>query len=196
LFRSIQGWRGAKKRSPRGGESLSRLVGPKKSLKTNISLDLAFSLATGGRFLGYFNVPERRRMAVMSGESGTATIKETAQRVCYAAGQLLEHTDIIFSDNLPRFGDVRNLDAFQRFLQRDAIEVAIIAPAYLRSSSASGCSSTAAKPTSPDPACNACGSRPADRPGRTGRDGRPGTDRHLCGHQGQEPEARWGQAGQ
>jgi len=107
------------------------LVGPKKSLKTNISIDLAVSLATGGRFLGYFNVPRSRRVALMSGESGMATIQETAHRVCGAAGVWLQDTDIIFSDTLPRFGDVLNLQAFRKFLERDAIEVVVIDPAYL-----------------------------------------------------------------
>lgn len=107
------------------------LVGPKKSLKTNISLDLAVSLATGGRFLGYFNVPERRRIAVMSGESGMATIQETAQRVCRAASVKLSDTNVIFSDTLPRFGEPGNMQAFRRFLERDGIEVVIVDPAYL-----------------------------------------------------------------
>ena len=94
------------------------LVGPKKSLKTNISLDLAVSLATGGRLLGYFNVPEPRRIAVMSGESGMATIQETTHRVCDAANVRLADTDIIFSDTLPRIGDALNMQAFQRFFGR------------------------------------------------------------------------------
>lgn len=107
------------------------LVGPKKSLKTNISIDLAVSLATGGRFLGYFNVPQSRRVALMSGESGMATIQETAHRVCGAAGVWLQDTDIIFSDTLPRFGDVLNLQAFRKFLEYDGIEVVVVDPAYL-----------------------------------------------------------------
>jgi hypothetical protein len=60
-----------------------------------------------------------------------ATVQETAHRVCRAAGQMLEETGIIFSDTLPRFGDMLNLQAFQRFLERDSIEVVIIDPAYL-----------------------------------------------------------------
>ena len=62
------------------------LVAPKKSLKTNISVELAISLATGGRFLGYYRVAEPKRMAMFSGESGMATIQETALRVSKAAG--------------------------------------------------------------------------------------------------------------
>jgi hypothetical protein len=107
------------------------LVAPKKSLKTNISIDLAVSLATGGRFLGYYNVPEPKRMAMFSGESGMATIQETALRVCKAANVELASTGIIFCETLPRFGDPVNMEAFRRFLDADGIEVVIIDPVYL-----------------------------------------------------------------
>ncbi|MFN3297553.1 AAA family ATPase [Caldimonas sp.] len=107
------------------------LVGPKKSLKTSIGLDLAVSMATGGKFLGYFRVPEKRRMAVMSGESGLATIQETALRICLAAGVDLAATGLIFSDTLPHFGDAINMKAFRQFLKRDGIEVVLVDPAYL-----------------------------------------------------------------
>gem|GEM_PF-5365854 len=40
------------------------LVAPKKSLKTNSSVDLAVSLATGERFLGHYSVAEPKRMAM------------------------------------------------------------------------------------------------------------------------------------
>ena len=107
------------------------LVAPKKSLKTNISIDLAVSLATGGRFLGYYNVPEPKRMAMFSGESGMATIQETALRVCKAANVELASTGIIFCETVPRFGDPVNMEAFRRFLDADGIEVVIIDPVYL-----------------------------------------------------------------
>jgi RecA-family ATPase len=74
------------------------LVAPKKSLKTNIGVDLAISLATGGRFLGYFRVAEPKQMAMFSGESGMATIQESALRINRAAGVTLAETGIIFSD--------------------------------------------------------------------------------------------------
>ncbi len=90
--------------------------------------DLAVSLATGGRFLGYYNVPEPKRMAMFSGESGMATIQETALRVCKAANVELASTGIIFCETLPRFGDPVNMEAFRRFLDADGIEVVIIDP--------------------------------------------------------------------
>ncbi len=107
------------------------LVAPKKSLKTNISIDLAISLATGGKFLGYFRVAEPKRMAVFSGESGMATIQETALRISDAASVPLNETGIIFSDTVPSFGDSLNMEAFRRFLEADGIEVVIVDPVYL-----------------------------------------------------------------
>ena len=67
----------------------------------------AAELATAGRFLGSYNVPEPKRMAMFSGESGMATIQETALRVCKAANVELASTGIIFCKTLPRFGDSR-----------------------------------------------------------------------------------------
>ena len=55
--------------------------GPKKCLKTNLSIDLAISLGSGKSFLGKFPVGKPVPVAVMSGESGWAIIEETAEHV-------------------------------------------------------------------------------------------------------------------
>lgn len=57
------------------------VAAPKKSLKTNIMIDATLSLASGAKFLGEFYVPEPKRVALISGESGQATIQETARRI-------------------------------------------------------------------------------------------------------------------
>lgn len=108
------------------------IVGASKSLKTTIAADLAFSVATGGHFLGYFPVRQTARTAFMSGESGLPTLQETLRRIASSAGsELREATDLIVSDQLPQLGSIDHMTALRRFIEQDAIEFLIIDPLYL-----------------------------------------------------------------
>jgi len=66
------------------------VAGPQKTLKTSIMIDLALTLSAGGRFLNQFPVAKTAKVALMSGESGMATIQETAKRVAAAHDLSLE----------------------------------------------------------------------------------------------------------
>ena len=106
--------------------------GPKKSLKTSLALDLAISLGTGKPFLGKFEVSKRRRVAVMSGESAEATLRETAERICAAKGvDLRQDCDVLWSFMLPKFRDVQQRSALQDALRKNKIEVVIFDSLYL-----------------------------------------------------------------
>ncbi len=109
------------------------IAGPSKALKTNLSIDLAVSLASGRRFLGQFAVPKRARVAVVSGESGEHTLQETANRICKAKGlnlaNLNGHLDWCF--NLPTFSDLGTMTEFADTLASLNAEVVIIDPVYL-----------------------------------------------------------------
>lgn len=108
------------------------VAGGKKCLKTNILLDAAISLATATPMLGTLKVNRACRVMVMSGESGLSTIQETCRRQCRAKGrELKDIQSLIFSPDLPRFGDVRHLDAVEQFILGDEIEVLVVDPAYL-----------------------------------------------------------------
>lgn len=108
------------------------IIGASKSLKTTIAADLAFSVATGGHFLGYFPVVQSARTAFMSGESGLPTLQETLRRIARAAGrELRDATDLIISDELPQLGSTDHMTALRRFIEHDAIELLIIDPLYL-----------------------------------------------------------------
>jgi len=105
--------------------------GPKKSLKTSLAVDLALSLATGKPFLGFFHVAQPARVALMSGESGEATLKETALRVCSAKGIDLAGAAVWWEFRLPQLSRIDHLAALQDALRECKPEVLILDPSYL-----------------------------------------------------------------
>jgi hypothetical protein len=111
--------------------------GAQKTLKTSLAVDAGVSLSVGGYFLGRMRVTRPCRVLMMSGESGLATLQETASRIAYAAGHRLEDLDnLIWSDSIPKFASESHLDALEEFLRSDEIEVVFIDPCYLAMPSA------------------------------------------------------------
>jgi putative DNA primase/helicase len=108
------------------------VAGGKKQLKTNMLLDMGISLATARAFLGRLEVNRATRVAIMSGESGMATIQETCRRICKSKGLELRNINgLIFSSDLPRLDDARYLDALEEFVTDDEIETVILDPIYM-----------------------------------------------------------------
>lgn len=108
------------------------LAGPKKSLKTSLALDLAISLARGGRFLGKFRVPRPVRTAFMSGESGLPVLQETGLRIARAAGHdPAELANLLITERLPSIGHGDHTEALERFARDHELKVLFIDPAYL-----------------------------------------------------------------
>lgn len=108
------------------------IAGNEKTLKTTISVDLAVSIATGTPFLGQFETVGPTNVGVMSGESGLATLQETALRIC-AAKEIDPHSmrSLVWSDRLPNFESAADQDGLREFLVEDELGVLIIDPAYL-----------------------------------------------------------------
>ena len=108
------------------------IAGPKKTLKTNLSIDLALSLASGGRFLGHFQAEGEYRVGLMSGESGAATIQETARRIAASqSGRLSNYKNAIWSFTVPQLGQADHIAALRRFITEHRLDVLILDPTYL-----------------------------------------------------------------
>lgn len=107
------------------------LGGPRKSLKTNILIDLVLSIATGTPFLGAFNVYGKRRVCLISGESGQAVIQETARRICAAKGLNLADVDVLWDFRLPRLAVATELKELQAGLRDNDVRFVAVDPAYL-----------------------------------------------------------------
>jgi hypothetical protein len=104
--------------------------GRSKSLKTSIAIDLALSLGSGTAFLGKF-ASERVNVGAWSGESGAATVRETALRVAAVKGVNLADCSVWWSFDLPRLWQATDLDALRCTILQRGIQVAIIDPLYL-----------------------------------------------------------------
>ena len=107
--------------------------GSKKTLKTSICIDMAISLAAGTRerFLGKFDVENPRRVGVISGESGEATIRETARRICHSKRLDLSRLNVFWSFMLPQVSREEQLDKLAEAITANGLEVVILDPLYL-----------------------------------------------------------------
>ncbi len=111
--------------------------GPQKNLKTSILVDGGVSAASGGYFLGKFKVARPYRTMIMSAESGMASLQDIAHRVCNVAGRrLAELSNLFWSPDIPKFGSHDHMEALEKFLADNGIEVLFIDPAYLAMPSA------------------------------------------------------------
>ena len=109
------------------------LAGPKKSLKTNSLIDLTLSIATGTPFLNHFPIPLPRRIALLSGESGRATIQETARRVARSKNdlRLQDAEKALWCFDLPKLGQPETVRTIVEYVQQHVLDVLCIDPAYL-----------------------------------------------------------------
>src|SRR5262249_19564037 len=113
--------------------------GPRKALKTSLLIDLALSLAAPrtapfgppARFLGRFEVPTPARVALFSGESGAATIQETARRICAARGTTLARSGVFWNFAVPHLADPLELEVLQGVIRENRLEVVVLDPLYL-----------------------------------------------------------------
>ena len=104
---------------------------PRKGMKTSIMADLAISLGTATPFLGEFATPHRIHVGFFSGESGPATLQETAFRICRQRGFMLEQCDVHWGFKLPQLSRADHLAALQASVKDHALKVVIIDPLYL-----------------------------------------------------------------
>lgn len=109
------------------------LAGPKKCLKTNVLIDLTLSLASGDRFLNAFDVTRPIRAALVSGESGQATIQETARRVARSKSRknLAQYENAFWSFDLPKLGQPDTVNNIVTYIRQHKLELLILDPAYL-----------------------------------------------------------------
>lgn len=107
--------------------------GPSKTLKTSILVDQVLSMAAAVPFLGRFDVPKSKRVLLLSSESGTATLQETARRICDTKGiSLAELGDQLhWGFRPPQLTDAQHIATLTDFILKNRIDVVGIDPAYL-----------------------------------------------------------------
>lgn len=113
-------------------DQLCLMAAQKKCLKTNISIDLAFCLATGTPFLGKFTVPNAVQVAMISGELGKATTQETFRRIALSHGWSPRQVkNLHFCFDIPSLDNAEDLLQLKNVVKTLGIKVLFIDPIYL-----------------------------------------------------------------
>lgn len=108
------------------------IAGPKKCLKTNILLLIAFCLCTANMLFRKFPVSEACNVGIMSGETAPGTMQETFNRIVKSFGwmpQYVEGFHICFK--LPSLTNPVDLSEIKRFILDNKLSVFIFDPVYL-----------------------------------------------------------------
>lgn len=109
------------------------IAGQFKTLKTSIALEIALSLASATKFLGRFEIPNRKRVLVLTAESGMATVQETCFRMCKTHSIDLASLDGYFTvtDRVPQLASASHTQELHDIIEKGGFDVVIADPAYL-----------------------------------------------------------------
>ena len=105
-----------------------------KTLKTSVLVDLAVSLAFRKPFLDRFEVPNYRRVGLVSAESGEATLQETVARVLHSknlTGVFSRRHQLRLSFRGFKLGDPEELASLGEMIRNYQLNVLILDPLYL-----------------------------------------------------------------
>ena len=107
--------------------------GPLKGMKTGVMIEMAVSLGSATPFLGReeFAVKEAVNVAIISGESGLATLQETARRIAEAHNIELADCKIFWETHLPKIANPEHRDALRSAIRGNGIKTCFLDPAYL-----------------------------------------------------------------
>jgi biotin carboxyl carrier protein len=106
------------------------LAGPGKSLRTSLALDLASSLAGGGKFLGHFQAAEPARVAYLC-DGGLADVQERLRRIAGARDTTLDQLSdgLLVADWLPQLDNAQHLLSLGTWLSDRAVKLLVLDPA-------------------------------------------------------------------
>lgn len=116
----------------RAGEPML-LAGPEKSLKTSVTVDMAYSLASGTAFMGRYNVPEPKRVWYYAAEPTARQIDTIGPIVAESKGISLESLagNFAFSFNRKRFDNLASFAWLKEKLTKFKPDVAFVDCAYV-----------------------------------------------------------------
>lgn len=103
--------------------------GRSKAMKTSIGIALAISLGSGTPFLGKFD-SHKVNVGFWSGESGAATIRETAVRIAETAGVTVPECSVRWCFALPKLSTADHLDHLRRTIEEHELQVVVLDPLY------------------------------------------------------------------
>ncbi|MFI4876451.1 MAG: AAA family ATPase [Blastopirellula sp. JB062] len=108
------------------------ILGPSKSLKTSLAIDLCGALASGGKFLGQFAVEQPFRVGYVGGEETEHAAPDLAHRWSAAADVDLANLDrLIWGLNIAELGDPAQLRRLTAWIERYQLEAVVIDQAEL-----------------------------------------------------------------
>ncbi|UUO07345.1 AAA family ATPase [Blastopirellula sp. J2-11] len=112
------------------------IVGPSKSMKTSLAVDLCGALASGGKFLGQFAADRAFRVGFVGGAAARGALTDLAQRWSAAAEVDFAALDtLVWSLNVADLSDPANLQRLKDWIVRHQLEVVLIDVADLTTTS-------------------------------------------------------------